>query len=147
MVRAHFHDSDFRVRTDAKNRQGNADVVVQVSLRGRDLEMCGQDLTDEFLGRRLTVRAGEADDRDVQLLPMEGREFLQRPERVREAEEAGIVTLGVLIDNGIGGTGLEGLHRIGVAVERFALQGDEKLARLDGPGVRIHALGGEEQGI
>ena len=147
MVRTHFHDGDFRVRADAEDGQGHADVVVQVPLRGRDPEMRGQDLADEFLGGGLSVRPGQADDRDLQLLPMEGRELLQRPKRVRETEEAGVVALGVFIDDGIGGAGLEGLHRIGIAVERFALKGDEKLAGLDGPGVRIHALGGEEQGI
>ena len=143
----HFHDGDFRVRADAEDGQGHADVVVQVPLRGRDPEMRGQDLADEFLGRGLSVRAGEADDRDLQLLPMEGRELLQRPEGIRKTEEAGVVALGIVIDDGIGGAGLEGLHRIGVAVERLALEGDEKLAGLDGPGVRIHALGGAEQAI
>ena len=147
MVRAHLHDGDFRVRADAEDRQGHADVVVQVPFRGRDLEMRGQDLADEFLGRGLAVRAGQADDGNLQLLPMPGRELLQRPERVRETEEAGVVALGVVIDDGIGGAGLEGLQGIGVAVESLALEGDEKLAGLDGPGVRIHALGGAEQAI
>ena len=105
MVRAHLHDGDFRVRADAEDRQGHADVVVQVSFRGRDGEMRGQDLADEFLGGSLSVRAGQADDRDIQLLPMGGRKLLQRPERVRKTEEAGVVALGVVIDDGIGGAG------------------------------------------
>ena len=147
MVRAHLHDRNLRVRADAEDRQGHADVVVQVPLRGRDREMRGENLADEFLGRGLAVRAGQADDGNPQLLPMPGRELLQRPERVREAEEAGVVALGVFIDDGIGGAGLEGLPRVGVAVERFALEGHEDLAGLEGPGVRIHALGGAEQAI
>ena len=147
MVRTHFHDGDFRVRANAEDRQGYADIVVQVPLRGRDPEMRGQDFTDELLGGRLAVRAGQADDRDFQLLPMVGREFLQGPEGIRETEETGVVALGIVIDDGIGGTRVEGFQGIGVAVESLALEGNEDLAGLEGPGIRIHAFGGAEQAV
>ena len=147
MVRAHFHDGDFRVRADAEDRQRHADIVVQVPFRGRDPEMRGQDLADKLLGGRLAIRAGQADDRDFQLLPMVRRKLLQGPEGIRETEEAGVVALGIVMDDGIGGTRLEGLQGIGVSIESLALEGNEDLAGLEGPGIRIHALGGEEQAV
>ena len=147
MVRAHLHDGDVRVRADAQDGQGHADVVVQVALGGRDREVGGQDLADEFLGGRLPVRAGQADDRDVQVLPMAGRQLLEGLERIREPEQPGVVPLDIVVHDGVGGAGLEGLRSIGVPVERLPFQGDEKLAGLQGPGVRIHAVRGEEQGV
>ena len=107
--------------------------------------MRGEDLADEFLGGRLPVGAGQADDGNSQLLPMEGRQLLQCLERVREADQAGVVSLGIIIHDGVGSAGLEGLDGIGVAVERLALEGDENLTRLQGTGIGVHAFGGAEQ--
>ena len=51
----------------------------------------------------------------------------------------------IIIDHGVSGAGFQGLPGIGVSVERLPLEGDEDLSGLQGPGIRIHALGGEEK--
>ena len=52
-------------------------MIVEIVLGGHQVVFAGQDGGDQFLGRGLAVCAGDADDRDVDLLAVVGREFLQ----------------------------------------------------------------------
>jgi hypothetical protein len=70
---------------------------------------------------------------------MEGRQLLQCLERVRKADQPGVVALGILVHDGVGSAGLEGLDGIGVAVERLALRAT-KIYPAGGYGYRCSRL-------
>ena len=78
---------------------------------------------------------------------MAGSQFLQGLEGIRETEKSGIVPGCIHLHDGIGGTGFQGLRRIGVSVEILALDGDENLSGPECPGICIHAFRGEAKVI
>ena len=64
---AHLHNGNLDILANAKNSQGNSDVVVEVSACGGNFVFCGQDRAHQLLGSGFTVCAGKADNWNVQL--------------------------------------------------------------------------------
>ena len=102
-------------------------MIVEVRFGGHHVVFLRQHGRDKFLGRGLAVGAGDAQDRDVELTPVEGGQFLEHLQRVFHhdafAAPPGSPFQQEPVHDGIFGSGLEGVDGKIIAVERFALQG------------------------
>ena len=58
VVGTHFNHNEFWMGRGIEQGQRHADVVVEVPCRGMNLERCGQDISDEFLGGGFAIAAG-----------------------------------------------------------------------------------------
>ncbi len=78
MIHAHLEDADLIAAPRARSIvSGSADVVVEIALRLRDLEMLAEHRGGEILRARLAVAAGEADDLQRQAAAVVRGELLQ----------------------------------------------------------------------
>ena len=73
MTRTHLHDAEFRRTVHRQQRQRHSDVVVEISLRDRYAVFPFQRPADQFFGRRFSVAARYADDRNGKIpAPLSG---------------------------------------------------------------------------
>ncbi len=135
----HFDDGNLRPGRDGQQRQGHADVVVEIALRGRDTVFPGQDGGNEVLGRGLAVGAGQADHRQFPLpyvRTVPDGQFAQRGERVFDPDQSFVMAdLRVMIHDRPGGAGIQRLEGVVVSVEILSAQGEEDFPAPDGPAV------------
>ena len=141
---AHLDDGNLMHDAQAEQRLGHTHIVVEVAL-GRHLVIAlGQDGAHEFLGRRLAVGAGDADDGDVETAAVFACHVLVGLQRVRDKNHllvTGVVVVDLLVvDDGDGTALVQSLCGKLVAVKRFALQGD-KYAALGA----LAAVGGDDR--
>ena len=58
MAGTHFDYSDFSLRTNGKQGERNADIIVQIALGSLHIELCRKDGANKFLGGGLAVSTG-----------------------------------------------------------------------------------------
>ena len=75
--RAHFDDREFRVPADGEDRQGDADMVVEIALCCISGVRAREDCMNEFLRGGLAVAASDGDKRDIELPPVVEGQVLQ----------------------------------------------------------------------
>ena len=141
-IHAHLDDSSAMRGAQPKQRQRQADVVIEVAASGEHggAEGCLQNRGDHFLGRRLAVRASDGNDRQREL---------GAPGGCKVAEgEAGVIDDNgrntsrhlafIRHEQGSGACGHGLIEKI-MCIETLAAQGDEELAVGNRTGVRRHA--------
>ena len=128
MRRAHLHNGNLVLRTQSQQRLGHAYVVVEIALRVQHVVLLLQHGSREFLGRCLSVGTRNAYDWRGERAAMIERQLLERGKAVVAQNVACIALGGILrlVHYGIGATLVERHCRKLVAVERFALQGEEQ---------------------
>ena len=124
MAGAHLNDGDLVLGSEAQQRLGHAHIVVEVALGSHHIIFLGKDGTHQFLGRRLAVSAGDADDRDVKLASVFPGQVLEGLQGIGDKHH-GLVAMVVVIyllvvDHGQGAALVERLGCKLVAVKRFA---------------------------
>ena len=134
VAHAHLDDRGAVLRPEAEERQRDADLVVEVALGLQDGAARREDRGDHLARGGLPVRAGDADDRDVEAPPVVARDRAERGEGVRDREERQRRGLGraVLRDDRRGRALRGGLGDVRVAVEALAGERDEERARREG---------------
>ena len=128
VVRAHFDDGHLVRLREAKQREGYADVVVEVALRAERAEASGEDSGHELLCRRLAVRAGDANDGCVECFAMQSGEALQGLEDTVDAKESRIVRQRRIINDGVSAAVAERLQGKGITVEGVAFECEKEAA-------------------
>ena len=63
MVGTRLYDGNLVVSTQAEEREGYADMIVEISLCEKDVELLCENGRTEFLRSRLSVRTGDLQDR------------------------------------------------------------------------------------
>ena len=130
----HLHYAELRVARHGEQREGHADVVVEVALCGARAEPLGQHAVHEFLGRGLAVAAREGEDRDAQGPAVFAGQLLEGGQRVGHEQRARNLGRHVrVVHHGGRGAGGEGRGGEDVAVEGRATQREEDRARHDVP--------------
>ena len=147
MAGAHLNDGDLGILPYFEHTQRNANIVVQVALRGHHAVFGSQDAADELLGGGFSVGTGKADHGNGELLPVVSAQCLQGGQGVRHLDEARIIGLHRVAHNGITSPLFQGLQGKGVAVKILPFQGHEKLVFPDGTGVCVHACTVQENVI
>ena len=83
VVHAEFDDGDVRPVDELEQRQGQPDVVIEISAISKDAVTRGKELGRDFLGRRLAGAAGDRDDaRSRPDVERTRARCLERPQRV-----------------------------------------------------------------
>ncbi len=132
----HFHYGKLMAGAQREQREGNADVVVQVTLRGTHFKPAGKHPAQELLGRGLAVAAGQAQNRDAHLHPVQGCGLLKGGEDILHDDHLFSIriTMGI-VGNYSGGSCLQGGGNEIVSIEIFTLEGKKHIARGDLPRV------------
>ena len=122
-------------------------MIIEVALGieeavGRREDGCGQ-----LLGRRLTIRPSDRDDRDAQLLTVVAGEQLQGLQAVLDEDRALVDLCVGVIDDSIGSASLQCGTGILIAVEACSAQGEEDTALGELAGIGAHHGVGEVDGV
>ena len=140
VVGPHFHEGEFHVGRHGEQGEGHPDVVVQVAFRGVHIEGPRQDGPQEFLGGRLPVAPGQAEDRARKPRPVPVGQVLQGAQDILHVKQA-VSTERRVVHHGGEAAGSQGLVRKGIAIEALPLQGKEELARSTPSGVSGDPVG------
>ena len=131
---------------ELEERQREAPLVVEAPRRAQDLKARAEDAGDQLLGRRLAVRAGHADDRDVEPAPVRRRQPPEGGRRVVDEHDRHVAgqVVGQRVDDEAGGAATDRLPRERVTVEAVPADREERLAdreraRVDGDAPHGHA--------
>ena len=141
VVGTHLDDGEFGVGGDGEQCERHAEVVVEVAFGGRGAVAFGEDGMDELLGGGFAVGAGDADDRHLEVATVFACQFLECFQHVGDHDAAVVDFVLRVADDAECGALLEGFGCEGVAVEMFALEGEEEAslgdgARVGGDGAR-----------
>ena len=141
MACPHFYDGYFGFIVDFQQGERHPDAVVEIAFGSRDFVFHRQDSLDEFFCSRLPVRSGQSDDRYRPAVyechgPVPSGELLQSLQRVRNRDESGgnVRAAGrclagcfrIAVDYRMAGSGFKRPDCIGVPVEVFAFESEEK---------------------
>ena len=137
VVHADFPDANLVGGFGRENGQRQTDVVVEVSLRLVDGELCRHNRGGEIFRAGFAIAAGQADDTGLETVAIPRGEALQRGERVGNLNQRESVWRAghILCDDRANGTGLRGGGDKLVPVKILALQSPVEVARLERPGV------------
>ena len=135
---SHLDHAEPCVAGHGEQRERHADVVVEVTARGVDLEAFGQHAAHQLLGRGLAVAARYGEYRDRQPAAVFACQLLQCPERVADQHHTVVGDGCRVVHDGIGRAFFQRLRREAVAVERRAAQGEE-----DGISPDVARVGGD----
>jgi hypothetical protein len=141
-VHAHLDHRRAMPGSEAEQGQRQADVIVQVAARRQHggAERRLEDGGDHFLGRRLAVRAGHRDHRQVEAGAPGGGEAAEGEARIVDDDRRyAIRQARGLMQEQRHGPGRHRLCQEIVGVEAFAAERDEQLAGIDVAGVRRYA--------
>jgi len=159
VIGAHFDDSELRIGADRQDREGDADVVIQIALSGIGEVGGGEDGMDQLLRCGLAVAACYRDEWDIKLTAMMQGQLLQGRKHIPDEDEAAGLTRVLrrgaggdvagrcgaggrdLINNGVGGAEFEGADSKVIAIEAGAFQGKEQIAFFEQTGV------GDDRGV
>ena len=132
----HFHYGKLVAGAQREQREGNADVVVQVTLRGTHFKAAGKHPTQELLGRGLAIAAGQAQNRDAHLHPVQGCGLLKGGENILHDDHLFSVRITAgIVGNHSGSSCLQSKGDKVVPIEIFTLEGKKDVARGDLPRV------------
>ena len=134
----HLDDGYLVLLGQAEQCLGHTHVVVEVTLGVEHVVLLAQNGGDEFLGGRLAVGAGDADNWDIELAAVLACQVLKGLQTVLDYDYFWIGWRYILINNGVGTAFLQRLNRKLVTIERLALQ-SEKDATLGA----LAAVGGD----
>ena len=142
MVHADLEDTDLVAAARAQHRERESDVVVEIPLGLRDLEVSTEHARGEILRARLAVRSCERHDLQGEAAAIRGCELLKRTERVGDDDHAEVrrQPLGRMPDDRRERAALRRLRHEFVRVESFPAQRDEKIAGLERTRIRADAL-------
>ena len=137
-VGAHLDDRETVSGLEPQQRQGHADVVVEIAACRQGVAGLGEDRRRHFLGRGLAVAARHADDRNVERLAPGVSGASERRLGVGDDDlrQAGGLRR---IDERPGGTGCGRGRDEFVAVEAWTAQGHEEIARRQRAAVARYA--------
>jgi hypothetical protein len=142
VVHAHLEHGEAVRRAQAQQHQRQADVVVEVAFGGEHRVITAgldaQDRRQHFLDRGLAVAAGHRDQRNREVRAPGGGEPAEREAGVVDPKR--VADFGRLraIEHDAGGALLQRLRAEGAAVEFFAAQRNEQVARADRAAVGRH---------
>ena len=141
VVHARLDHRCLMLRRKPQQRQGRADIVVEVGLCFQGIVPPGQNGRHHLLGGGLSRRAGDLHHRQGKAAAIPRRQRLQRKAGIRHLyiELAGLHRLRHAGCQAAGGTGGQGAVDIGVAVEPLARQRDKKLSIRGGAAVSGNA--------
>ena len=128
VVGTHLHYGQFVLLLQAQKREGHTDMVIEIALRIEHLIAFLQHRGDEFLGRGLSVRAGDSDDACTHLSAMLTSQVLQGFQAIVHEDDVFRIGIPRLVHHGISATFLQGLTGKGIAIEGLPFQGDEHRA-------------------
>ena len=132
----HFHYGKLVAGAQREQCEGNADVVVQVALRGAYFKSAGKHPAQELLGRGLAVAAGQTQNRDAHPHPVQGCSLLKGGEDIlHDNHPFGVRITAGIVGNHSGSGGLQSGGDEIVPVEIFAFKGKKDIARSDLPRV------------
>ena len=137
MVHARLDDGSLMALLQRQQRQGCADIVVEIGLGLMGAEPPGQHRRDHFLGGGLAGGAGDLHEGDAEPLPVPGGQGLQRGLGIlhQHVALAGAHRLGTAGRQACLGPLLQSACNIVVTVEPLPHQGDKKLSRRGGTAV------------
>ena len=140
MIHPHFEDSVGIGYLRRKNRQRQANMVIQIPQGAAYPEAAGQHRTDHVLGGSLAIAATETDDEAVPLPAPGGGERLQGSQGILHQQHAGSGRdSDFMADQHGGSSGSKGSGRKVMGIKIGALQRHKKTARHDVAGVRANA--------
>jgi hypothetical protein len=138
VVRAHLDDGEPVRILETAQRDGHADVIVQVALGCQARAQLAEDRGRHFLDGRLAVAAGDAYHRAGERAPPCQRELRKRGERLRH-DHLRQRNLDAPADQRSRRAARRHVCDEVVAVETLADEGDEQRARLDRTRIGHHA--------
>lgn len=125
MACSHLDDGNIMFGSETEERLWHADVVVEIAFGEEDIVTAGQNGGDEFLGGRLAIGAGDADDGNGEPAAMVAGQLLERLQTVVDEDAARIGGIRGVVHHGPGTTLLQRGCGKTVAVERRAFEGEE----------------------
>ena len=145
MVGAHLYDGYFRSGSNGQKAQRHSYIVVEVPLRGCHLELFGKNRSDQVLGRRLAVGAGEPYHREPSVPhmgPVPYGKVAQSLVRICDPNKSFVIgEISVRVYHRPCGTALQSLESKGVAVEIITTKGEEHFSALDCAAVGGYPVG------
>ena len=140
VVHPRLHHGGLMLGPQIQQRQGGADVVVEIPLGLEHPELCPQNSGHHLLGGGLTHGAGDLDHRDIIAVPAGSCQGPQRQTGVRhlDVKLSGQQLLRYLGAQTPGGPCLQGRVDKAVAVVLLPLPGDEQGSRLHLTAVGTH---------
>ena len=82
IAHSHLYHGNIVVFRQSEQRQRNSDFVIIIPFRFMRLKLFAQNARNHFFRRSLSYASGYADDRDIKLHPVIGRDIHQSLERV-----------------------------------------------------------------
>ena len=87
---SHFDDGNLGVGRDGEEREGDAEVVVEVAGGGVGAVAAGEDGVDQLFGGGLAVGAGDANEGDGELAAVVCGQLLQSLQHIGHYDAAGV---------------------------------------------------------
>lgn len=145
VVGPHFHKGEFSVHRHGEQREGHANVVVQVAMGSMHIEFPAQYRLDELFGGGFAIAACESKYRCFKTPPVGLCQALKGLESIVHRHNARSL-YGRVVHHSSDAAFGDGLMGKGVAVETLAFQGDVEQSRPAFPGVSRDARRAVEEG-
>ena len=133
MVGAHLHNGNLIRRLYRKQSEGHANVVIEVTLGISSAEFLRQHRGNQLFGGSLAISSRNADDRDIESLPMVGGQLLQGRQTVLHDYAARVFRQRSILGNDVGRALLQGTERELVTIETLAFEAYEDAVRDNVP--------------
>ena len=138
MTCSHFYDSELSFRSDFQKGERDTYTIIEIAFCCSDTILHGENLTDKFLSRGLSVGTCQCYDSQWFSInyghrTMPSGEILQSPKSIIDLDKTRIVgcrRFGILVHDSVRSPCLKSLESILVSVEIFSLQGKEHFPAL-----------------